>query len=65
MEKTERNTMNITRSTFIFTLIQSILGVTAASVQERFPDVSFWCGYGVAVSGAILLTIKQFYPTNP
>lgn len=54
--------MNITRSTFICTVIQGILGVTASSLQDRHPEIAFWCGYGVAVSGVILLNIKQFFP---
>ena len=54
--------MNITRSTFICTVIQGILGVTASSLQDRHPEVAFWCGYGVAVSGVGLLNIKQFFP---
>lgn len=54
--------MNITRSTFICTVIQGILGVTASSLQDRYPEVAFWCGYGVAVSGVVLLNIKQFFP---
>lgn len=54
--------MNITRSTFICTVIQGILGVTASSLQDRHPEVAFWCGYGVAVSGVVLLNIKQFFP---
>lgn len=53
--------MNITKSTFIFTVLQGILGVMASSFQERYPDISWWSGIGVAVSGVILLNIKQFY----
>lgn len=54
-------TWNITTSTFIFTVLQGVLGVTASSLQDKHPDVSFWCGYGVAVLGIVLLNIKQFY----
>ena len=57
--------MNITASTFIFTVAQGILGVTAASLQDRHPDIAYWCGYGVAVLGVILLNIKQFYQPKP
>lgn len=56
--------MNITKTTFAFTLIQAILGVTASSMQDHYPSASFWCGYGVAISGAVLLTIKQFFPAS-
>ena len=53
--------MNITTSTFLFTILQGVLGVTASSLQDRHPDIAYWCGYGVAVSGVILLNIKQFF----
>lgn len=53
--------MNITTSTFIFTILQGVLGVTASSLQDRHPDIAYWCGYGVAISGVILLNIKQFF----
>ena len=56
--------MKITFATFTCTLIQGILGVTASAVQTKYPDVSFWCGYGVAITGVVLLTIKQFFPTQ-
>lgn len=52
---------NITNSTFFFTILQGILGVTASSLQDRHPDIAYWCGYGVAIAGVILLNIKQFY----
>ena len=58
--------MNITYSTFFFTLLQAVLGITASSMQDKHPDVAFWCGYGVAISGAVLLNIKQFFgPVKP
>jgi MFS-type transporter involved in bile tolerance (Atg22 family) len=53
--------MNITISTFIFTLLQSILGIFAGSLAEQYPKVAFWCGIGVAVSGSVLMTLKQFF----
>lgn len=52
--------LNITQSTMWFTIIQGILGVSSSTLQDRYPEVSFWCGYGVAVTGVILLNIKQF-----
>lgn len=52
---------NITTSTFFFTILQGILGVTASSLQDRHPDIAYWCGYGVAIAGVVLLNIKQFF----
>lgn len=52
---------NVTFSTFAFTLTQGILGVLASSLQDRYPEVSFWCGIGVALSAVVLLNIKQFF----
>lgn len=54
-------TWNITYSTFTFTVIQGILGVMASAFQERYPDIAWWSGIGVAISGVILLNIKQFF----
>jgi hypothetical protein len=58
--------MNITKSTFWFTLAQGILGVLAGSLQDRYPEVAFWSGISVAILGVILLNIKQFgQPKDP
>lgn len=52
---------NVTFSTFAFTVTQGILGVLASSLQDRHPEIAFWCGIGVAISAVILLNIKQFF----
>lgn len=56
--------MNITASTFFFTVLQGILGVMASSMQDKYPDIAWWSGIGVAISGVILLNIKQFFPSK-
>ena len=57
--------MNITQSTFYFTILQGVLGVTASSLQDRYPEIAFWCGYGVAIAGVLLLNIKQLDQPKP
>ena len=56
--------MNISKSTFYFTVMQGILGVLAGSLQDRYPEVAFWSGISVAILGVILLNIKQFSGQN-
>lgn len=56
--------MNITIPTFIFTLLSSILGILAAALQTQYPQVAFWSAIGVSICGAVLMAIKQFFPSN-